>query len=185
MQSLQPGFGKKTILLDRDGVINREVPTSVCRVDQFNILPGCIEAIRSLKEAGYIILVLTNQACIGRGDLSWDTLEVIHNKLRGEVAASGGAIDEIFVCPHVTADKCSCRKPEPGLILQAQRRWRFVCQETMFVGDDVRDMEAALAAGCRPVLVLTGKGRNTHESLPDIPAYDDLLALVRTLTRVG
>lgn len=177
------GAGQKTILLDRDGVINRDVPTSVCSAGELQFLPGSLEAIRLLKEAGYVVLVLTNQACVGRGDLSPGGLEAIHDIMRREAADLGGNIDEFFICPHVPGDQCPCRKPEPGLVFQAQSKWGFTLEETLFVGDAARDIQAALAAGCRPVLVLTGKGESTRESYQsgDIPIFADLLSVVQSI----
>jgi len=148
------------------------------------MLPGSLEALRLLSEAGYRVLVLTNQACVGRGEVSMKTLEAIHNRLRQETATAGGKIDGFFICTHVPSDKCYCRKPKPGLIIQAQQKWGFDPTLTYFVGDDRRDMEAAMAANCKPVLVLTGKGRVTRKFLPTIPVFADLLAFVKTITKL-
>ena len=175
----------KFVLLDRDGVINRDLPQSVRSVNDFELLPGVAEAIERMTSAGYQIIVITNQACVGRGDLSAGVLEQIHDRLLDEVSASGGVILDIFVCPHTDADECNCRKPKPGLVLQAADRYSIDLAETWFVGDAPRDVEAAFAAGCRPALVRSGKPLDAN--IPaGIPMFDDLgrfaLALVREQT---
>ncbi len=172
----------KTILLDRDGVLNRDLPGSVCRAEQLEILPRSLTALRLLTESGYRILVLTNQACVGRGELSWRELENIHRKLAQHVAAAGGRIDDFFVCPHLSTEQCSCRKPAPGLISQARQKWGFDPTATCLVGDDSRDIHAALTAGCIPVLVLTGKGQLTRRAFPDVAVFADLLFFVKSIT---
>lgn len=172
----------KTILLDRDGVLNRDLPESVCCAEQLEMLPGSLEALRLLAESNYRVLVVTNQACVGRGEISPHELETIHRKLCREAAAAGGRIDDIFVCTHAADEQCGCRKPKPGLILQAQREWRFEPADTCLVGDDIRDVEAAVAAGCIPILVHTGKGCAANKRMPDVAAFADLLAFVKTVT---
>jgi len=171
----------KTILLDRDGVLNRDLPGSVCRAEQLEILPRSLTALKLLAESGYRILVLTNQACVGRGELSRQELENIHRKLSRHVAAAGGRIDDFFVCPHLSTEQCSCRKPAPGLISQAQQKWGFDPSATCLVGDDRRDILAALTAGCIPILVLTGKGLQAREAFPGVPVYADLLLFVKSI----
>lgn len=172
----------KTILLDRDGVLNRDLPASVFCAEQFEMMPGSLEALRLLAESEYRVLVVTNQACVGRGEVSPQALETIHRKLCREAAAAGGRIDDLFVCTHAAGEQCGCRKPKPGLILQAQRKWGFDPAETCLVGDDIRDMQAAVAAGCIPILVLTGKGYEAKKSLPGVATFADLLAFVKTIT---
>lgn len=173
----------RCILLDRDGVLNRDLSTSVCSVAEFELLPGSAEAIARLHRAGFTLLVITNQACVGRGDLAPDELERIHRRLIDQVDAAGGRIDDIFVCAHTDADACDCRKPKPGLIHQAQAKWGFEPGDTWFVGDARRDVQAAEAAGCRPVLVRTGKGEQTAAEFPQLPAFDDLLAFAQAALR--
>ena len=172
---------EKLLLLDRDGVINADRPDSVLAMDQLEILPGVCEAIWKLTRAGYRILVITNQACVGRKELSPHVLEDIHRHLQECIAAAGGRIDDFFICPHAAEKECLCRKPKPGLIFQAMERWRFYPATTWFVGDAQRDIEAARAAGCRAALVRTGKGAQTETEVAGVPVFDDLLAFVNHL----
>ncbi len=170
----------RVVLLDRDGVINRDRPGSVCELGQFEMLPGAADAISRLSHAGYQVIVVTNQACVGRGDLSPEELTRIHRMLDQEVNAAGGHLAAILVCPHTDADGCACRKPKPGLIEQARARYAFEPGDTWMVGDSMRDVEAALSAGCRPALVRSGK------PLPDelpagLPVFADLAGFVDRL----
>lgn len=146
------------VLLDRDGVINRDLPESVRSPEALVLLPEALKALALFNEHGVSVIVITNQACVGRGDVSPETLKAIHQKMTREVEAHGGKLEAIFVCPHTDADACHCRKPAPGLILNAQHRYGFDLATTYFVGDALRDLQAAQAAGCRAALVKTGKG---------------------------
>jgi D-glycero-D-manno-heptose 1,7-bisphosphate phosphatase len=145
------------VLLDRDGVINKDLPGSVCSIDDFELLPGAGEAIAELNRKGYRAIVITNQACVGRGDLMPADLDGIHRLMLEQIAKADGKIDSIYVCPHIDADYCDCRKPRPGLIEQAYADYGFDRETTWMVGDSDRDIEAALAAGCRAALVHSGK----------------------------
>ncbi len=171
----------KTVLVDRDGVLNHDLPGSVRHPDQLSLIPEALVALRLLADADYQVLVLTNQACVGRGDTPMPMLERIHDRLREQVQAAGGRIDAFFVCPHQDNDNCACRKPRPGLIFAAQKGWQFDLASTWLVGDDVRDIKAARAAGCRPALVLTGKGLAAVKSCPAIPTFANLLLFVYAL----
>lgn len=177
---LSEGFSK-IILLDRDGVINVDRSTSVCSIDQFEIIGGIPEAIGKLTQAGYRLLVITNQACVGRGEISPTVLDQIHQILQKNLAAYGGKIDDFFICPHVAEAECLCRKPKPGLIYQAMQRWHFLPETTWFVGDALRDIQAALAAGCKPALVRTGRGRQTEVKAQDVPVFENLSSFANHL----
>ena len=124
-------------------------------------------------ENGDAIIVITNQACVGRGDLSLAGLARIHDRLREEVAAVGGIITDILVCPHTDTDGCGCRKPQPGLIFEAAEKYEIDLPGTWFVGDAIRDVEAALAAGCRPALVHSGKPIDESPS-GNVAIFNDL-----------
>lgn len=177
---MESGKGK-IILLDRDGVLNRDVHSSVRSVEEFQLYPDSLEALRLLTAAGYRVIVITNQACIGRGDVAMDVVEHIHGMMCRHVAERGGEIADIFLCPHSAEEGCTCRKPLPGLIEQAQEKWQFISEHTWFVGDAKRDIDAAVAAGCRPALVRTGHGVDTEKEVDNIPVFDDLLTFVRCL----
>jgi D-glycero-D-manno-heptose 1,7-bisphosphate phosphatase len=161
------------LLLDRDGVLNEDLPGSVLSVSDLQMIPAAIEAVRRIREAGVQISVCTNQACVGRGELSMHDLERINACI---AAAVDGAISHWFICTHRQDESCDCRKPKPGLLLQAQAEFGLDLAKTWFVGDSQSDIDAALASGCRPALVLTGKGRNSRQSRPSVPAFDHLNA---------
>ncbi len=170
------------VLLDRDGVLNVDLPNSVCSVEDLEMVSGSAEAVALLNLKGYQVLVVTNQACVGRGDLSCQTLELIHSRIEDQISLSGGKIDGWFVCTHRPQDACICRKPKPGLLFQARDTFGFILEETRFVGDASRDVEAARAAGCIPVLVQTGKGMKTALTHPEIECHPNLLAFASQLT---
>jgi len=139
-----------TLLLDRDGVLNRRMPRAeyVCDWNDWVWLPGVLDALRRLNEANWRTAVITNQPGIARGHLTLDKLHEIHGRMRDEAAAAGGDIGPIFYCPHNWDEGCDCRKPRPGMLFQAQRELILDLSRTAFVGDDERDGEAAAAAGC-------------------------------------
>ncbi|NLD67737.1 MAG: D-glycero-beta-D-manno-heptose 1,7-bisphosphate 7-phosphatase [Limnobacter sp.] len=158
----------KLIVLDRDGVINYDSDAYIKSPDEWRPLPGSPEAIARLNNAGYRIAVVTNQSGIARGLFDLSTLAAIHAKMHAVVAQAGGRIDAVFFCPHGPDNGCDCRKPKPGLFIEALNRFGAQAAETWAIGDQVRDLQAAHAAGCRKVLVLTGKGQATmqHGELP-------------------
>ena len=147
---------RPAVLLDRDGVINRKVQKGnyVTRWDEFTWIPGSLEALRLLKHAGYLVLLITNQAGIARGFMTKDDLDEIHRLMQREVIRHDGAIDAIYVCPHGWNDGCECRKPNPGMLFNAQRDFHLDLTKTFFIGDDDRDLEAGNRAGC-PTLLAT------------------------------
>ncbi len=143
------------VILDRDGVINVKAPEGayITRWEQFQWLPGAKDAIAALKTAGYRIVIITNQAGIARGMMAESDLQTIHDNMRRALAEEGAAIDAIYVCPHGWNDQCSCRKPKPGMLFQAQRDFDLDLSRTCFIGDDDRDIEAGRAAGTPTVKV--------------------------------
>jgi len=168
----------RVVLLDRDGVLNVDRTDSVKGVDELEIVPGAIEATAVLHQAGFRLLVVTNQAVVGRGLLDIDTLHAINRELDRRL---GNTIHGFHVCPHTPEAGCACRKPETLLIEQARVAWPFNPAVTWFVADADRDIEAAQRAGVRPALVRTGKGAATAARHPDVPAWDDLLAFATWL----
>jgi len=162
----------KLVILDRDGVINRESADYIKSPAEWAPLPGALEAIGRFTSAGYAVAVATNQSGLARGLFDIDTLNLIHQTLRGRAAALGGRIDAIAFCPHGPRDHCACRKPAPGLLLEIARRFGVGLAGVPVIGDDLRDLQAARAAGARPILVRTGKGKETALALP--PAYRDV-----------
>jgi D-glycero-D-manno-heptose 1,7-bisphosphate phosphatase len=148
----------KLCILDRDGTINEDSDEYVKSPHEWRPLPGALEAIARLNHAGWHVVVVTNQSGLGRGLFDMVSLNAMHAKMHEMLAAVGGRIDAIFFCPHAPEDNCSCRKPAPGLFEQIAERYGMDLHGVPAVGDSRRDLEAAVAVGCEPHLVLTGKG---------------------------
>ena len=171
---------KPVIVLDRDGVINKDSAEYIKTPEEWQPIPGSLEAIAKLRKAGFTVVIATNQSGVGRGLFSVDTLWDIHRKMLAEIAAAGGYIERIFFCLHAPEDQCDCRKPEPGLLFQAAEYLACGLQNMIVIGDAERDLAAAEAVNARAILVRTGKGRLTEESLSarKLEVYDDLAAAV-------
>lgn len=176
----------KLIILDRDGVINEDSDAFIKSADECIPIPGSIAAIASLSKAGYQVVVATNQSGIARGLFDEYALARIHQSINDQVEEAGGIITGFFYCPHGPDDDCQCRKPLPGLVQQIARELVVSVANVPFVGDSLRDLQAAESAGCQPILVLTGKGTATAaaglpETLSDTPVYRDLAAFANAL----
>ena len=177
-------MAEKLIVLDRDGVINYDSDNYIKTVDEWIPLPGSMEAIGKLTKAGYKIAVATNQSGISRGYFSVETLNAMHDKMIKLADEHGGKFDFIAYCPHGPDDDCDCRKPLPGLIHQIESALNISAKDCYMVGDSLRDLEAGVAAGLKPVLVRTGKGVRTlekNQGLENTLVFDDLTNLVNTL----
>ena len=174
----------KLIILDRDGVINEDSDNYVRSVDEWIPIPGSIEAIAKLSKAGFKIAVATNQSGLARGFFTLDTLTAMHKKMTSLVVSLGGEIHSIKFCPHGPDDNCRCRKPLPGLIIQIEDELNLPSQDAWLIGDSLRDLQAAREAGCKPILVKTGKGERTlaqGKGLQDIPIYNNLAEFADSL----
>lgn len=175
----------RVLFLDRDGVINQDSPNYIKHPDEWVPIPGSIEAIARATRAGFRIIVLTNQSAVGRGLIDLDTLHAIHARMLSTVRNSGGRIDAVMFCPHRPDEHCECRKPMPGLLLEAASRLNVAPDSTIMVGDKISDLKAAGAAGARAILVRTGLNdipRDALASLATPPAVvDDLAAAVDLL----
>lgn len=175
----------KLIILDRDGVINRDSDQFIKSPDEWTPLPGSLEAIARLNEAGWRVVLASNQSGVGRGLFDMDTLNSINEKMVKRLAAVGGRIDAIFFCPHAADSTCDCRKPKPGMLRQIAERFNMSLEGVPTVGDSLRDLQAGIAVGCVPYLVLTGKGERTRDD-PALPegtrVFADLAAVVDHLT---
>lgn len=176
----------KIVVLDRDGVINIDSDDYIKSEDEWAPIPGSIDAIARLSHAGFLVVVATNQSGLARGLFSEFDLARMHQKLQNMVIDAGGKIDGVFYCPHSPTDKCSCRKPATGLLTQIEEEFLCSLQNAPFVGDSVKDIEAATAHGCKPILVKTGKGLQSLNSLQetkhcDFDVYTDLSEAVDSL----
>lgn len=173
------------IILDRDGVINYESKDYIKTPKEWLPIPGSLEAIALLSQAGYTIAVATNQAGVGRGLYTEADLTVIHQKMLDSLKPLGGTIDKIFYCPHHPDDHCLCRKPGIGLFEQIADYYQIDLRGVISIGDSLRDIKAALSVGCQPILVLTGNGEqtllNNRELVDEIPVFPDLLGAVQKL----
>jgi D-glycero-D-manno-heptose 1,7-bisphosphate phosphatase len=166
---------KRAVFLDRDGTINEEVQY-LGRVEDFHLLPGAAEGIRLLNERGWVAVVITNQAGIGRGYYTVADMQAIHARMRAELAEAGASIDAIYYCPHHPNDACACRKPLPGMYEQAARELNLDLAASYAVGDKQSDLQPGRQLGCRTILVLTGYGPQHLEQMRQSGAGPDLVA---------
>lgn len=172
------------IILDRDGVINADSDRFIKTPDEWIPLPGSLTAIARLNQAGYRVVVATNQSGIARGLFDLATLNAIHQKMIEAVAQQGGLIEAIFFCPHAQEARCSCRKPATGLFEEISQRYHQSLTGVPAVGDSLRDLVAAHKMQAQPILVLTGKGQKTLEAgqLPESTLiFDNLYETVKSL----
>ncbi|MHB8154841.1 MAG: D-glycero-alpha-D-manno-heptose-1,7-bisphosphate 7-phosphatase [Candidatus Omnitrophota bacterium] len=176
----------KVILLDRDGVINKYPGDRlyVTSLRKFRFLPRAKKAIALLSRGGYKIFVASNQAGVGKGVYSQKTLDLITVKMLKDIENEGGLIHKVYYCTHRKEAGCSCRKPKPGLLKKAAKEFRFSLKGAYFIGDTMRDVFTAQAAGCKSILVLTGKeklvNQKNWEARPDF-VFKDLLAAAEFL----
>ncbi|MFW9772371.1 MAG: D-glycero-beta-D-manno-heptose 1,7-bisphosphate 7-phosphatase [Candidatus Thorarchaeota archaeon] len=175
----------KAIFLDRDGVINEEV-NHLSNPDNLQFIEGSIEALKILKDLGYLLIVITNQAGIAKGYFSEAILDEIHDKMKRILYENNVILDAIFFCPHHPdfTGPCNCRKPNPGMILKARDKYNINLRESFMVGDTLNDIETGLRAECQTVLVLTGYGKEERdkidEILPDF-IFDSLIEFAKNL----
>jgi len=174
------------VLLDRDGVINFDSPDYILAPEQWQPIPGSLEAIARLTRAGIPVAIVSNQSALGRGWLDQDTFNAIHAKMMLAIEEAGGQVMHTAYCPHAPEDGCACRKPEPRLITETLEQLHLADQadRAVLIGDSVRDVQAALAAGVRPLLVRTGYHdadatiKESRSLFPGIEVYTDLAAAV-------
>lgn len=176
----------RLVILDRDGVINEDSEEFIKSPEQWVPIPGSLEAIARLCRAEYRVVIITNQSGVGRGLLTLDTMNKIHTRMFELIRQKGGQVDALLFCPHAPDAGCDCRKPKPGMFNELARRLKINLTGLPAVGDSVRDLEAAVAAGAQPVLVETGKGvetlraieRDGEAALGKVPVYENLAAFV-------
>jgi len=179
----------RAVLLDRDGVINFDSPDYILAPNQWRSIPGSLEAIAKLTSANIPVTIVSNQSALGRGMLDQETFQTIHAKMMLAIEEAGGEIAHTAYCPHAPEDECNCRKPRSGLIDEALVRLEITNQveNVVLIGDSVRDVQAAMAAGVTPILVQTGYGdaaailEESRQLMPDIRHFSDLAAAVDNL----
>jgi D-glycero-D-manno-heptose 1,7-bisphosphate phosphatase len=184
---------RRAVFLDRDGTINEE-RNYLIRVEEFVLLPGVPEAIRLLREGGYLVIVVTNQSGVARGFFDLAAVQALHRHLQDQLARFETGIDALYICPHHPDHglppfrrACDCRKGEPGMLLQAAAEHRLDLEGSFMVGDKPADLEAGRRAGCTPLLVMTGYGRDTAALIGDDPVlrFPDLAAAARHILAGG
>ncbi len=174
----------KLVILDRDGVINYDSAEYIKHPDEWRPIPGSLDAIARLTQAGWRVVVATNQSGIGRRLFDMATLNAIHAKMHRAVNQAGGRIEAVFYCPDTDEARSPCRKPNPGMFHAIAERFNAALERAPCVGDSLRDLQAAAAVGAQPILVLTGKGRKTRAAgnLPEATTvYSDLAAVALAL----
>jgi D-glycero-D-manno-heptose 1,7-bisphosphate phosphatase len=176
----------KLIILDRDGVINFDSAEYIKSAAEWKPIPGSLEAIARLNHAGYHVVVATNQSGIGRGLFEVAALNAIHEKMHKALAHVGGRIDAVFFCPHAQDAGCNCRKPKAGLLEEIAHRFNTELAGVPFIGDSLRDLQAAAVVEAQAVLVLTGKGRETQAAggiPPNTRIFTDLDDAVKAIVQ--
>lgn len=174
------GDCRAAVFLDRDGVINRNRDGDYVRgPDQFEFLPGALEGLARLRQAGCTVVIVSNQAGVGAGLVTPEALDLINDRMLGEIEAHGGEVAAVCYCTHRKDEGCSCRKPGTGLFTRAAEDLQITLQGAYFVGDAESDVQAGFSAGCRTVLVLTGRAceadaerwaRKPDHIAPDLPS---------------
>jgi D-glycero-D-manno-heptose 1,7-bisphosphate phosphatase len=164
----------RAVFLDRDGVINRKAPGDdyIETWEQLTILPGVVEAVRTLNEAGYRVLVVTNQRGVAKGIIPISELDRIHRQMQRTLALSGATIHAVYYCPHDLESSCKCRKPEPGMLIRAAKDFEIDTCLSWMIGDSVRDIRAGQRAGCRTVLINNSPNGDDAHAMADIVAED-------------
>jgi D-glycero-D-manno-heptose 1,7-bisphosphate phosphatase len=179
----------RLIILDRDGVINHDSDLYIKSAAEWVPIPGSLAAIARMNGAGFRVVVASNQSGLARGLLTIEDLCAINEKMYQQLSWAGGSLDAMFFCPHGPDEGCNCRKPRPGLLLDIAARMRISLEGVPAVGDALRDIQAARAAGAQPVLVRTGRGERTlleqGAELHGVPVYDDLAGFADALLGEG
>lgn len=174
---------RRVVLLDRDGTINRQVEGGyVTSWDGFEFLPGALEALAALTTAGFELAVVTNQAAVGKGLMDLAQLDAVHARMIAAIGRAGGRLARVYVCPHVPADACECRKPRPGLLLRAEAELQFDLAAAVMVGNSPADVEAGRRAGCRTILLKPdGESVDPADAWPPDHVAADLQAAARLI----
>ncbi|MFC1836247.1 D-glycero-alpha-D-manno-heptose-1,7-bisphosphate 7-phosphatase [Thermodesulfobacteriota bacterium] len=176
-QSQNPKSRRKAIFLDRDGVINHKLPSDcyVSEASQFRLLPGVLEALAVLDELGFTLVVVTNQRGIARGLMTQDDLDRVHDHMLEQFRSRGIEPAAVYHCPHEKYENCSCRKPEPGMLLAAARDLRLDLEASYMVGDSPSDMEAGIRAGTRTVRISEEEDSTAELRFSGLPEFAEYL----------
>ena len=174
----------KLVIYGRDGILNEYREDHVKSAREWVPIPGALDAVARLNHAGWHAVVATNQAGIGRGMIDMAAINAVHARMNQQLATQGGRLDAVFFCPHTPEDDCDCRKPKPGMLLDIGRRYGADLAQVPMVGDTLRDLQAAQAAGCEPHLVLSGRAaglkadqiRQMLDQVPSAQVHADLAA---------
>lgn len=164
----------RAVFLDRDGVLVEEV-NYLRRLDQLRVEPGAGKALARLRKAGFVTVLISNQSAVGRGYITLEGLEGVHREMARRLKRQGGALDAAYYCPHAPGKPaCACRKPKLGMIKAAAKRFGLDLKKSYFIGDTTTDLQTARRAGCRPILVLTGKAGQDgrYKAPPDATCFD-------------
>jgi D-glycero-D-manno-heptose 1,7-bisphosphate phosphatase len=158
----------KALFLDRDGVLIDYIPY-LSKPEQVSIPDGAGQALKQWQDAGYLLIIITNQAGIGRGYYTLEDAEAVHTYIRQQYQQFGVVFHDIFLCPHHPNDNCMCRKPSPKMLIQASKKHQIAMNQSLFIGDAPSDLECAINAHCQPILVLTGRGQETIKNIAQYP----------------
>lgn len=176
---------RAAVFLDRDGVINENLDgTYVQNWETFRFLPRSVESIAQLHAAGWPVVVVTNQAGVGKGVMTEAALGEIHRRMLSEIEAGGGKVEAVMYCPHRSEEGCACRKPQPGMLRQAAVELGLDLGRSVLVGDNVTDVAAAKAAGCRAILVLTGRGAGSREAVASLEGVEVVQDVAEAVERI-
>ena len=171
----------KLIALDRDGIVNEDSPAYVKSLAEWHTVPGSMNAIAKLKRHNYKVVIATNQSGIARSLFTLDTVNILHQHMLDEIKQAGGTLDGIFMCPHKPEDNCDCRKPKPGLLLQAAKKFNIKPEEILMIGDSIRDILAAKNCGAQAMFIKT-KQKKENDLLAvqkeGVPVFESLAEAV-------
>ncbi|MCJ8278800.1 MAG: HAD family hydrolase [Rivularia sp. ALOHA_DT_140] len=158
----------KALFLDRDGVLINYIPY-LSKPEQVEIPKGAGQALKQWQDAGYLLIIFTNQSGVGRGYFSIDDVEAVHRKVFQEYQKFGVSFQDVLICPHHPSENCKCRKPSPYLLLEACKKYDINVSQSFFIGDAPSDFECAINSGCQPILLLTGRGKSTVKQIEKYP----------------
>ena len=170
-------------ILDRDGVINED-KGYVKNPQEWQAIPGSLQAIKNINDAGHLVAVATNQSGIGRGYYTEQDMHDVHQKMKNELECIGAHIDMLCYCPHAPEEQCNCRKPQPGMLKNILSSLDIVADDAVMIGDSIKDAEVARAVNVQPILLHTGKNQcstATDKDLKDVRIFDDLNQAVHSL----